>query len=113
VYTTASAVIGAWRSRLSGQETFSASEVQDRLFDLYGELAGRPPVELLKPWLTLTRQRELFGARELEELLDEVVAAINVELADAPDQLTEQEASAQAELAALTELASELSEPVA
>jgi hypothetical protein len=113
VYTTASAVIDSWRSRLSGQETFSASEVQDRLFDLYGELAGGPLVELIKPWLTLTRQRELFGARELEELLDEVVAAISVEPAGAPDQLSEQDASALAEQAALTELASELSEPVA
>jgi hypothetical protein len=101
MYTTAFAVIDAWRARLASQETLSASEVQDRLFDLYGELAGQPPVELVKPWLTLTRQRELFGAAELEDFLDEVRSALNVELSGTPEQVE------------LAELATELSEPVA
>jgi hypothetical protein len=105
VYTTAFAVIEAWRARLAGQEAFSASEVQDRLFDLYGELDGRPPVELIKPWLTLTVHRELFGARELEAMLDELTTALDIESSQSPDQRV-----GQVELAELT---TELSEPVA
>ena len=61
--------IDSWRQRLSAQTVVSASEVQDRLFDLYGDLQPFPQVERIKPWLTLTIERELFTARELEELL--------------------------------------------
>jgi hypothetical protein len=102
VYDTAFAVIDAWRARLADQEVVSASEVQDRLFDLYGELDGYPPVELVKPWLTLTVHRELFGAVELRAFLDELAAAVTLEVAQAPGAQHE-----------LDELATELSEPVA
>jgi hypothetical protein len=64
--------IHVWRTRLTEQTVVSASEVQDRLFDLYGDLQPFPQLELLKPWLSLTIQREMFSAGELEAFLDEL-----------------------------------------
>jgi hypothetical protein len=64
--------IQAWRERLSGQVAFSASEVQDRLFDLYGEVQGTQAQQDVQSWLLLTRQRDLFGAEELAQLLNEI-----------------------------------------
>ena len=68
--------IHTWRKRLSDQTIVSASEVQNRLFDLYGELEPLPQLDLLKPWLSLTIQRELFSAAELEAFLDELSAEL-------------------------------------
>jgi hypothetical protein len=70
--------IQAWRERLSGQVAFSASEVQDRLFDLYGDVHGTTAQADVQAWLLLTRQRELFGADELAQLLNEI--ELDVEL---------------------------------
>ena len=65
--------IHTWRSRLSDQTIVAASEVQSRLFDLYGDLEPMPrQLERLKPWLSLTVQRELFSASELESFLAEL-----------------------------------------
>jgi hypothetical protein len=64
--------IQAWRERLSGQVAFSASEVQDRLFDLYGDVQGTTAQADVQAWLLLTRQRDLFGADELAQLLNEI-----------------------------------------
>jgi hypothetical protein len=61
--------IHTWRHKLSEQTVVSASEVQDRLFDLYGDLETRPELERLKPWLSLTVQRERFSAEELDRFL--------------------------------------------
>ena len=61
--------IDTWRQRLSDQTVVSASEVQDRLFDLYGDLQPFPQLEKIKPWLSLTIQREVFSATELEQFL--------------------------------------------
>jgi hypothetical protein len=64
--------IYTWRERLSDQTVVSASEVQNRLFDLYGDLQPFPQLEKIKPWLSLTIQRELFSATELEQFLAEL-----------------------------------------
>jgi hypothetical protein len=64
--------IHTWRQRLSDQTVVSASEVQNRLFDLYGDLEPLPQLDRLKPWLSLTVQRELFSATELDAFLDEL-----------------------------------------
>jgi hypothetical protein len=64
--------IDSWRQRLAAQTLVSASEVQDRLFDLYGDLEPLPQLERIKPWLSLTIERELFTATELEEFLAEL-----------------------------------------
>ena len=64
--------IYTWRRRLTDQTVVSASEVQDRLFDLYGDLEALPQLDLLKPWLSLTIQREMFSAEELDRFLAEL-----------------------------------------
>ncbi len=64
--------IDSWKRRLSDQTIVSASEVQDRLFDLYGDLEPFPQLEKLKPWLSLTIHRELFTAEELDAFLNEL-----------------------------------------
>ena len=64
--------IYTWRRRLTDQTVVSASEVQDRLFDLYGDLEALPQLDMLKPWLSLTIQRELFSAEELDRFLAEL-----------------------------------------
>lgn len=73
--------IGTWKDRLSVQTVISASEVQGKLFDLYGDLEGGPAVERIKPWLTLTVRRELFSAEELQSFLDELRLELDDEAA--------------------------------
>ncbi|MFI5041112.1 MAG: hypothetical protein ACHQNA_04575 [Acidimicrobiales bacterium] len=68
--------IHTWRARLSDQTIISASEVQGRLFDLYGDLEPFPQLEKIKPWLSLTVQRELFTAEELETFLAELTVEL-------------------------------------
>ena len=68
--------IHTWRQRLSDQTLVSASEVQNRLFDLYGDLEPLPQLDKLKPWISLTVQRELFTAAELDAFLDELAAEL-------------------------------------
>jgi hypothetical protein len=68
--------IHTWRERLSDQTVVSASEVQNRLFDLYGDLEPLPQLDMLKPWISLTIQRELFSATELQDFLDELTAEL-------------------------------------
>jgi len=69
--------IHTWRKRLSDQTVVSASEVQTRLFDLYGDLEPLPQLEKIKPWISLTIQRELFSATELEAFLAELTAELD------------------------------------
>lgn len=69
--------IHTWRERLSDQTVVSASEVQNRLFDLYGDLEPFPQLEKIKPWISLTIQRELFSASELEAFLAELSAELD------------------------------------
>ena len=64
--------IGTWRRRLADQTVVSATEVQNKLFDLYGDLEPFPQLERIKPWLSLTIERELFSATELEEFLSDL-----------------------------------------
>jgi hypothetical protein len=79
--------IYTWRRRLTDQTVVSASEVQDRLFDLYGDLEALPQLDLLKPWLSLTIQREMFSAEELDQFLAELDhdIAADHEIADGKD----------------------------
>jgi CRISPR/Cas system CSM-associated protein Csm2 small subunit len=70
--------IYTWRRHLTDQTVVSASEVQDRLFDLYGDLEALPQLEKLKPWLSLTIQRDMFSAEELDRFLVELHDEIDV-----------------------------------
>ncbi len=65
-------LIAEWRSVASQEAFSSASRVQARLFDLYGEVRDLPAGRLVETWLTLTVQRDLFSGAELLELLDEL-----------------------------------------
>jgi hypothetical protein len=60
-------LLADWRNTAGDQTLFSASKVQDLLFELWGETEG-PARELVQEWLTTTLHRELYSADELEGL---------------------------------------------
>lgn len=68
--------IEAWRTETAEQSLFSATVVQDRLFDLYGELREHDAVQQVQQWLTLTIERDLFAADEISSFLDELERAL-------------------------------------
>ena len=70
----ATELISGWKERAAGATVFSPLEVQDRLFELYDEVP-EPALDLVKEWLQLTIERELFGAAELELFLAELEVA--------------------------------------
>jgi len=74
--TTARQLIEEWRTSAAQETVVSASAVQDRLFDLWGELRESPAVTLVEQWLTLSLERQLFSGKELVEFLDEVEALL-------------------------------------
>jgi len=59
-----------WRSEAADAGVVSASAVQNRLFDLWGDLRDVPAVSEVEKWLTLTVERQLFSGKELVEFLD-------------------------------------------
>jgi len=65
-------MIEEWRMQAANETVFSASAVQDRLFDLWGEVRDTPSATLVETWLSLTLERQLFSGAELVEFLDEV-----------------------------------------
>jgi hypothetical protein len=65
-------MIEAWRSQAANETVVSASAVQDRLFDLWGEVRDTPSATLVETWLSLTLERQLFTGDELVEFLDAV-----------------------------------------
>jgi hypothetical protein len=73
---TTERIIQEWRDTAADEAYFSASRVQARLFDLYGEVADEGAKRVLEMWLTLTVQRDLFSSAEILELLDDLQARI-------------------------------------
>jgi hypothetical protein len=73
---TAKELITGWRERAKAATVFSPLEVQDRLFELYGEVPESPALDMVKQWLTLTVERELFGSEELEAFLGDLDASL-------------------------------------
>jgi hypothetical protein len=69
-------LIEDWRSEASEQVVFSASRVQDRLFELWGEVRDLPMAKDVETWLTLTLSRELFSGEEIVDFLDELAVAL-------------------------------------
>ena len=69
---TAKQQIEEWRNQAVDSTVMSASAVQDRLFDLWGELRDMPLVTQVEQWLSLTVERELFSGKELVEFLNEL-----------------------------------------
>lgn len=74
---TAHEMIEQWRQATVDEVFVSASRVQDRLFDLYGEVRELPAGRTVEAWLTLTIQRDLFSSAELLGLLDEIEGGLN------------------------------------
>ena len=72
--------IEAWKSEAADQTVVSASAVQDRLFDLWGELRDYAVVSQVEQWLSLTVERELFSGKELIEFLDELDRSLTDEV---------------------------------
>lgn len=70
-------LIEDWRSEASAQVVFSASRVQDRLFELWGEVRDLSPAKDVETWLTLTLSRELFSGEEIVDFLDEVQVGLD------------------------------------
>jgi hypothetical protein len=65
--------VALWRAELSGQVSVSASGVQDRLLELWGQLpegAGRSQVER---WLTETLERHLYEVTDIDSRLGALV----------------------------------------
>jgi hypothetical protein len=61
-----------WRSEAADAGVVSASAVQNRLFDLWGDLRDDPAVGEVERWLSLTVERQLFSGKELVEFLDQL-----------------------------------------
>ena len=67
--------VTAWRSDLDDQVSVSASNVQDRLLDLWGTLPeGQVRIEVER-WLTETLARNLYTVADIDDRLDTVVQA--------------------------------------
>ena len=77
---TARNQIEAWKTEAADQTVVSASAVQDRLFDLWGELKDYAVVTQVEQWLSLTVERELFSGKELVEFLDELDRSLTTEV---------------------------------
>ncbi len=73
---TARELIADWRAVVEPDAYFSSSRVQDRLFDLYGELRNLPSAAVVENWLSLTVQRDIFSGAEILELLDQLEAQL-------------------------------------
>jgi hypothetical protein len=69
-------LINGWQERARSATVFSPIEVQDRLFELYGEVPESPALDLVKEWLQLTIERELFGSAELESFLADLTESL-------------------------------------
>jgi hypothetical protein len=67
--------VTAWRSDLDEQVSVPASNVQDRLLDLWGTLPeGQMRIEVER-WLTETLARNLYTVSDIGDRLDTVVQA--------------------------------------
>jgi hypothetical protein len=77
-------LIQEWRAEAASQVVFSSSRVQDRLFELWGDVRDLPVARQVETWLTLTLSRELFSSEEITAFLDEVQAAVGREHAASP-----------------------------
>jgi hypothetical protein len=68
------AFVTAWRAELTGQTSVSATEVQDRLLDLWGELPDGDRRSEVESWLTETLSRHRYVLAALETRLATLAA---------------------------------------
>ncbi len=65
----AAPILATWRAELSGQTSVPASEVQDRLLDIWAQFAEGEQRSAIEAWLTETLSRHLYPVAEVEERL--------------------------------------------
>jgi len=63
------AVAEAWLSELADQVSVPASQVQDRLLDLWGYLEEGPARVEVERWLTETLRRNLYSVSDINDRL--------------------------------------------
>jgi hypothetical protein len=66
--------VAVWRAELAGQVSVSAAGVQDRLFELWGQLPEGEGRSQIERWLTETLERHLYEVADIERRLDVLVA---------------------------------------
>ena len=67
-------IISAWRSELDGRGSVPASDVQDRLLDLWGHLPEGDVRSEIERWITETLARHLYQAEDIDARLERVLA---------------------------------------
>ena len=67
------AFVASWRGELGEQGSVSASDVQDRLLDLWGSLPEGETRSLVERWLTETLERHLYQVEDVRRRLETVL----------------------------------------
>lgn len=70
------ATIEMWRADLANEGSVSATEVQDRLLDLWGRLPDGDARAGIERWLTETLERHLYQVADVDARLDAVLTAV-------------------------------------
>jgi hypothetical protein len=70
---SAVAVAEAWLAELADQVSVSASQVQDRLLDLWGYLDDGPTRVEVERWLTETLRRNLYSVSDINDRLESLL----------------------------------------
>ena len=61
--------LDAFLDRTDRETSFGPGQLQDLLFDLWGDMKDTPAQAEVERWLTLTIERHLFSAEEVREAL--------------------------------------------
>jgi hypothetical protein len=67
-------LVAEWKAELDGQQSVSATNVQDRLLDLWGQLPEGDTRAEIEQWLTETVQRHLYAVADIDARLQKVLA---------------------------------------
>lgn len=67
-------MVAEWKAELEGQQSVSASNVQDRLLDMWGQLPEGSVRSEIERWLTETVQRQLYAVSDIDARLQRVLA---------------------------------------
>ncbi len=63
------AQLDAFLDRTERETSFGPGQLQDLLFDLWGDMKDTPAQPEVERWLTLTVERHLFSADEVRDAL--------------------------------------------
>lgn len=72
--STIETMVAEWKAELEGQQSVSASNVQDRLLDMWGQLPEGSVRSEIEKWLTETVQRQLYAVADIDARLQRVLA---------------------------------------